>query len=161
MKLRSIVYIVLAILLLGSCTNDYQKITVNSCKVSSATEFGLSKGKMRAALLYEVNLDNASKSKFEVVEANAFMFDKSGTEFAIIALAEPVTIAAGNLQRVMVPVEITLIDPLYVFTNGSLVFKDNTADITIKVRQNGIMAKTIERKKVPVNSLMKRFKMIQ
>lgn len=161
MKLRSIVYVAIALLLLSSCANDYQKVTITDGRIASATEFGLSKGKMRATLLYEINVDNASKSKFEVLDAYAFLFDKSGTEFASVSIVEPVTIPAGNLQKIMVPLEITLFDPLYLLTNGSLVLEDNTADITVKVRQNGIVAKTFERKKMPVKSLMKRFKIIK
>lgn len=161
MKLRSIVHIVLAILLLGSCTNDYQKISINSCKMVSTTEFGLSKGKMRAKLLYEVSLSNASSSRFDVSEANLFLFDKSGTEFANIALVESVTIVPKETQKLIVPLEVTLFDPLYLLTNGSFALEESTADILIKVRQNGIMATAIERKKIPFKSLIKQFNIIQ
>jgi len=162
MKLRILASITLALLLLSSCANDYQKVSFNSCKVSSATEFGLSRGKMRATLVYEFNVNNDSKSKFEVVDANALVFDKNGTEFANISLVEPITVLADkNGQSLLVPLEITLFNPMDALLNGSFNVEGTTADIAVNVRQNGLLAKKMERKKVPVKSIMQRFKIIK
>jgi len=144
----------LAALLLGSCTNDYKKVSITSCRLTEEMSFGLRQGKMHATVDFEVIVDNPTASKFEVVDANMVIYEKDGTEFGYVNTVQNFVILPKGERPVTVGLDFTVNDPMKILFGGGLNIKSKEADFTISIKQNGIGPKKIEYKKVPVRVIL-------
>ena len=157
MKSRIATALLLAAVLLCGCANDYKKVSVTSCKMLNDVDFALRQGNMHTALSLEFTVDNPTSSKFEIADASALVYDKNGTEFGRVTLREAFQVKPKVQEPVVVGIDIAVFDPMALLFGGNLSLDGKIADITVKIKQNGIGPKTIEFKKVSLQALVKRF----
>ena len=139
-----------ALLFFGSCAN-YKKIEISNASIKDARIVSASRYQVEV----EVEVDNPSGMKFVVKEADGVVF-KDGEPFADITVPECVTIPARGVNRVGIPCEISLRNPLAALAIGlnykSLDWDSFTVDGKVTVK-GGPVKKAKEFKNVPLRKL--------
>ena len=143
--------------LASSCKPASPQLNFKSCEITDLGSLDLGPSGVNAGVTLSVGIENKSKSDVTVESLLVTLYKKvGGSKFADLTLKEPLTVPAGIDDKLSVPLNLVLANPLALLMGGgikSIKPEDYLADIDLNARM-GAFKRNIHEEGIPLESLL-------
>ena len=156
---RTILLTALVMLAAVSCKPASEQLVIKDWKVGQIENIGLAGSDVAAGLSVELDVENATRSTISIEDLTATLYKlKDGMRFADVVISEPVSVGPMTSEKVIIPLQLTLANPLALLIGGIDQDMSNyTADVDMTVRK-GAFKKKIHEERIPLKELLDKVK---
>lgn len=152
--MKRLLSVLALILLLAACNSESRNPVIKGYRLSQAGDLGFGLDGLKAALTLDLDVENPSRATYTLESLEAVLYRGLETEqFAVVSMAEPVSIGPRCETTIPVPLNARFTRPLALLGGGfSTDLADYTADLDLVLRK-GSFKKRISMQRVPLDQI--------